>query len=380
MVKGESKDGKINSKNINRLKKKSNKKEKIQKEKSNNSKNKYNIKKTKKNVPPIKKPHSKSSKTLNIKNDNNSKYNSDISNKFLITKKKANPKAININFIPINTVFNMNNYKLKKNNKKYNTNNYKKLNIYGIKKSSNKKIINKKENKSFINLNDRELNTLSYEYALLYDKRTFCQYYKSLLIKKQLILFAFIPVNDYNLFSIKVSLLLLSFSLYFTVNGFFFSDSTMHKIFIENGSYNLIYQIPQLIYTTLVSSLINIILKILSLSESNIIRIKNLKKNGDRIKKVKLIRTFITINFIFFYILSFLLLFFFWYFISCFCGVYTNTQIILIKDIVISFGLSMIYPFGLNLIPGIFRIYALRSKKHDKKIIYQLSALLYLLF
>ena len=154
----------------------------------------------------------------------------------------------------------------------------------------------------------------------------------------------------------------------------------MHKIFIENGSYNLIYQIPQLIYTTLVSSLINIILKILSLSESNIIRIKNLKKNGDRIKKVKLIRTFITINFIFFYILSFLLLFFFWYFISCFCGVYTNTQIILIKDIVISFGLSMIYPFGLNLIPGIFRIYALRSKKHDKKKIYQLSALLYLLF
>ena len=52
---------------------------------------------------------------------------------------------------------------------------------------------------------------------------------------------------------------------------------------------------------------------------------------------------------------------------------------ILIKDTIVSFGLSMIYPFGLNLLPGIFRIPALRAKNKDKKCIYQFSGLLALI-
>ena len=43
-------------------------------------------------------------------------------------------------------------------------------------------------------------------------------------------IFSFLPSNDFNLMAIKISLLLLSFSLYFTINGFFFSDETMNKI------------------------------------------------------------------------------------------------------------------------------------------------------
>ena len=49
---------------------------------------------------------------------------------------------------------------------------------------------------------------------------------------------------------------------------------------------------------------------------------------------------------------------------------------ILIENTLISFGLSMIYPFGLRLIPGIFRIYALRAEKHDKEFLYKFSGLL----
>ena len=70
---------------------------------------------------------------------------------------------------------------------------------------------------------------------------------------------------------------------------------------------------------------------------------------------------------------------FFWYFISCFCAVFTNTQIILIKDTLISFGLSMIYPFGYNLLPGIFRIPALRKKDSNKECIYKFGQVLSLI-
>ena len=68
---------------------------------------------------------------------------------------------------------------------------------------------------------DQELNTLSYGKALILDKRTFSQYYCSLIKKKHLILFTFLPINDYNLRYIKIMLFLLSFSLYLSINGFF---------------------------------------------------------------------------------------------------------------------------------------------------------------
>ena len=66
---------------------------------------------------------------------------------------------------------------------------------------------------------------------------------------------------------------------------------------------------------------------------------------------------------------------FFWYFISCFCAVYKNTQLVLIKDTLVSYALSMVYPFGLNLLPGLFRIPALKAEKGDKGYIYKLSQL-----
>ena len=123
-------------------------------------------------------------------------------------------------------------------------------------------------------LNDEELNNLEYEIALVVDNRTYFQYYYSLLKKKQLILFAFYPSKDYNLITVKVSLLLLSFSLYFTINGFFFSDKTMNKINEDKGEFNILFQIPQILYSTVISAIINMILKQLSLSEKDILGIK----------------------------------------------------------------------------------------------------------
>ena len=117
----------------------------------------------------------------------------------------------------------------------------------------------------------------------------------------------------------------------------------------------------------------------LSLSEKNILVIKQEKDLKIATKKSKSIESCITIKFIIFFSLSNILLLFFWYFISCFCAVYTNTQMILIEDILISFAISMIYPFGLNLLPGILRIPALRTKYKDKKLLYKISGLVALI-
>ena len=225
------------------------------------------------------------------------------------------------------------------------------------------------------NYNDTELDELEYELAIIHDKRTYFQYYWSVLKKNQLIIFTFVPTDDFNLIYVKIALFIISFGLFITINGFFFSDDTMHKVYEDNGEYNLIYQIPQIFYSSVISSLANALLRTLSLSENNILELKkeayfDLNKGK---KKARQIEKCLRRKLILFFIISFILQLFFWYFISCFCAVYRNTQVILLKDTGISFGLSMLYPFALCFLPGIFRIPALRAKEKNMKCLYKFS-------
>ena len=117
----------------------------------------------------------------------------------------------------------------------------------------------------------------------------------------------------------------------------------------------------------------------LSLSEKNIINLKN-NKEKENINEVFLkTKKTLIIKFSFFYIFNFLLLFFFWFYISSFCAVYQNTQIYLIKDTIVSFALSLIYAFIICLLPGILRIPSLKAYKKDKKCIYSLSKIFQLI-
>ena len=139
----------------------------------------------------------------------------------------------------------------------------------------------------------------------------------------------------------------------------------MHKIYTNNGNFNLNYQIVQIIYSSLIASILNIILKTLALTERNILSIKHSKNKKNINNLSEQIIKCIYYKFILFFIISFIFLLLFWYYLSSFCAIYQNTQYHLIKDTLISFGLSMIYPFGIYLIPGIFRIPALRTKGRE---------------
>ena len=136
------------------------------------------------------------------------------------------------------------------------------------------------------------------------------------------------------------------------------------------------YNIPQIIISSLISGFITAIINLLALSDDNFIQLRYESTRKDiRLKSKEMVRL-IQIKFGFFFLINLCLLGIFWFYIGCFCAVYKNTQIHLIKDTLFSFGSSMIYPFALYLIPGIFRIYSLRRKK---KIIYGFSKFLQLI-
>ena len=175
--------------------------------------------------------------------------------------------------------------------------------------------------------------------------------------------------NDYNSRIIRIFLFFFSFSSDFTINAFFFNDDTMHKIYQDKGEYNFFYQIPQILYSSLISRFIDTFIKKFALLQDNIIELKQEKGKGNLEKKYAKTLNIIKIKIILFFVLAFIILSCFWYYIICFCGIYVNTQIHLIKDTIISFITSLVIPLGIYLIPGIFRIISLRMNKSSGRLL-----------
>ena len=122
---------------------------------------------------------------------------------------------------------------------------------------------------------DEELNEFSYEMALLYDKRTYFSYYCSLLKTKHDFIYSFFYNNDYNSKIIKIDLFFINFVLNYVINALFFNDDTMHKLYINKGLFDFEYQIPQMIYSSIISFILSTIIKYLALSNNDIIKLKN---------------------------------------------------------------------------------------------------------
>ena len=139
-------------------------------------------------------------------------------------------------------------------------------------KNKKKKII--KKSIKIMKYNEEELNNLPYHLALKRDQRTYCQYYISLLKTKHDLFFSFFNNRDYNSKIIKIDIFFISFTICYTVNALFFDDSTMHKIYVDQGSFNFLYQLPQIIYSSLISIVLNKPLKLLGLSEEDILMVK----------------------------------------------------------------------------------------------------------
>ena len=229
---------------------------------------------------------------------------------------------------------------------------------------------------NILKLNDTELNNLSYSKALKLDERKCFQFYFSLLKTKHIFFFSFLLNNDYNSKVIKIFLFFFNFTIYYFVNALFFDDKTMHKIYEDGGSFNFIYQIPQILYSSIVSTAINSLIKILAISENKILEFKKRKHNSNIDQKKKQLEKYLHYKFIMFFIITFIFTIFFWYYLACFCAIYGNTQIHLIKDTIISFGLSLLYPFGFCLFPCIFRIPSLSAKNKNRKYFYKTSLLI----
>ena len=280
----------------------------------------------KKNKKKIKNPPKK----LKMKRKNN---NNNRNNKFLNRKIENRNKKKNIKSSSINTM---------------NENNMNINNIYD---------------------NDYELNILSYSEALKYDKRKKSEYYCSLICYKQIILYSILNSVNYTPGIIKKFIIFLAFALHYGINAIFFNDNIMHKIYEDQGSYDILYQLPFACYSALICTLIlRIMLETLIITEKNFLDVKIQKNKVLAVMQKGKSMKCIMIKYIIFFILCAILLTFFWIYLTCFSALYKNTQIHLIKNTFISFGISSVYPFVINVIPTILRYDAFNSVSKEENI------------
>jgi hypothetical protein len=163
------------------------------------------------------------------------------------------------------------------------------------------------------------------------------------------------------------------------LNFAFFDDKILHEIYAIGGKYDFMYFLPKIVISFAVSYVITNIIKYIFLSERNIYEIKIQPTYPLAFNTSLKERRNLVIKYTIFFILGIIFLVFFWMLLSSFGAVYQNTQIFIFKNALISFSMSLCYPFIIIIFPSIFRIYSLNSKEKNNECMFKLSKFLQIL-
>ena len=233
---------------------------------------------------------------------------------------------------------------------------------FSTKEDKSKEI--KKKYKIYEEKTYSEINSLSYNDALLTDKRTLCEIYYSVLMTRQLLLFTFNSKNDFNSRTIKICFLLNIFALSFTINTLFMDDNIMHDLVVLHGKIGIFFNLSNIIITAVITIAIKNILVAIIFTENDIISMRANPgiSNQENIRHIVVI---VTIKCYLFFVINFFTLCFMWAYISCFFSIFKNTHFFVLKNTLLSFGICLLSPIFLGFIPALMRWASLLSK--DKK-------------
>ena len=348
------------------------------------------IKKQTNNLTKIK--YKKKFKTTRIKDNKDYENKSSSKNKIfkeniiqiekLIKNNKSQKAKKNIKIKNPIMIFQYNYYKLNKNKNK--SNSVKSLIKAEKKKNKNNKIKKKVNLKSVEdnkncpgyylliqidanNENKREppeskyiLNNYNYENAIKYDNRDFWRIYYIVLLSKENILNTFFFKASLETQSLRLSLFIFNYSCDMALNAlFYFNQKISDKYHYEGENLffftlvnNLVICISSTLFCYVLVKFFNLLISskdsfenVFRSQEEKMRKNKNYKVNSENKKVIyqNIIYIFkiLKIKIMCYIIFEFILLLFFFYYITAFCEVYQSTQTSLITDSFISFLFSI---------------------------------------
>ena len=239
----------------------------------------------------------------------------------------------------------------------------------------------KKERKKY--LIEEELINLEYEYYRHIEDRNLFAIFISIFKLNYDFTNTFLIYNnsenykEYKIYSIKVMMYIGSLIISIIFNLMFYSHKNMHKIYEDNGEYNFLYRLPIIVLSDGIMKIISFFaFNQLFNFQEKLIDLKNNLKNWKRRsiinkrKKVdkKYSREAFQIEISFrrkrkiFYVIIIIINIFSWYYISCFCSVYVNTQKHLLKDFLYSIVINIINCFIFSIIYFLIKIAIIKGE------------------
>lgn len=210
------------------------------------------------------------------------------------------------------------------------------------KKRKNSALLKAKANCGNIDIEDYlkpDLDDMDYDDAIKLDQRSFFEYLNCRLKKKQVIMETFFYKENIKPLSIKVLLLLLNINLHFVINGLFFNETYIIKIYNANDDEENFFSylsrsFNNFIYGTLVSFIINVIIDCIFIEEKKIKRIF-LRERDDQLQikyEISMNMSSIKKRYIGFTFICLFICIISWYYLVCFNYVYPGVKLEWIKS------------------------------------------------
>ena len=222
---------------------------------------------------------------------------------------------------------------------------------------------------------ETQYEDMEYDDAIRKDNRKFCECYKEKIMNNQIIINIFFSYEPIRPSSIKIIFLVLQFDLYFFINGLFYDEEYISKIYhLEKDTFFSMTErfFENLIYAALAGIIINYIIEFFFIEETKIKKI--FKFNKDNILEFKLqineILKSIKRRYVLFIIISYIISLITFVHISCFNIVYNHTMVEWIIFSLIIILSIQIFTFLICLIRTILRCISLKCKSEK---IYKLN-------
>ena len=356
-------------------------------------------------------------KGKNKKNKNNSKRRFNfsakelLSNGIIIKKKYNQRKSVDIKSIDLNSSISLKKAKGKKKNKKTKDGillvDYKILNknfikIYNENKGNNIQITNDvKKNKlkynselyylieiDANNLNNKMpieskiiLDNYDYQMAIKYDKRSFWRIFYIVMLAKGNVVNILLFKTPLDLQSLRIILFIFANSCDLAFNTIFYSNTSISDKYHYEGNSIFLFSLINNLVQSIVSSVISIIMvnlfqhmiesrgsfeDIFKEEEKKMRENRNYKVSKETkieiLGQIMIIFSKLKCKITIFLILDFLIILFFYYFVTAFCEVYKETQISWIYDFFISFLISLATELVISLLIALFYTLSIRYK------------------
>ena len=330
-------------------------------------------------MPSFLKPKTLLINSLNGKNNiNNSKdliSSQNSHNNFIIKKSKTKcNNSIYNNFINKNDIIEKENDYNNENNEINNIVDIDNSNKNNLSLKRTREIISKKRTKDKKNNKDNniqeygrnnnlffEFDDMKFEIAILIDNRNFCEKFICEIKDNCIILILFCR-KDIMFKQIKLSSFILSCTLDYFFNAFFYSDLYLQKRYEEDTLITFLIDYPKEVFSCLVSQFIVKLIELLLEDKALSLFIRRIaSQNKNYLKGVNYLLKKYETKFYIYISIGFFILLITWYYTCAFCTVYQNSQMNLLYDTLESCALNLIIPYPIAFLSMCLRHLAIKK-------------------